>query len=1036
VQQLFVACLSFGLCFGLHEDQAGVNDWFRQHIGSPALVEYSNDGNIAYSLSHETNSLSAVSADTGEFRWRRFIGISDSTRSNDLQFESLQVLDKAFRHVSKAVASVITVHTLKIDLGTKVQTVSAWDGADGALVWDAEVDPDAGTFSKSIFFAVGKAAPNKIKANRVVAVLTSKQLILFSGSSGKRLWRWQADESKTGSEVVWTDMWVEYTNEETIIRVIGKGENNLFVAALSVSDMKPISILLVENAGKPKGSPIHLRSGKRELAGFVNVNNSLTLYDVEKSAVYNHPLPKTLSDLMTANEDFNLKNVAFNSGASSYFTITSENDNTGECSQSTNAYFEVANNGKTVNSLSENFAAAAVTSFRLSPKKEQNGRSGTQYLVGVIQDCTKLEVKQLSVLGHMKSTLEVPDKENRGMIAAVFTVETQEAIRVLVKFDDGSIICVKVEPNEEALVEWEREEALAAVVGIPVSVEMPILSANDTSTNELLDLFNEGNSAALVAARLYSQALGALDTLKGLGENVWNLAKLVVETKGQWLVKAYRGELGASGYTDFEKSNFGFMHVIIMLTSHGKIFALESETGDILWTHYDPSLSNAKAKLFVTRPRVSGTLQPEVLVLSNTGESASYNGLTGALVSKESVPANGRIIEMMPVSFLQKEDEHMERAVVLVLVDDLSVHIVPKNLQSAFATAEVTTGKLTDQLRVFTVDPEQERIVGYGIISMGADLKATELWSMTVPNTYTIVAVGTHPNDPVNSPARHVGGGSVMIKHINPHLAAVAAVSEESATLLVSLIDTVTGKVVERFVHKNCVGPVNIVHFENNVIYTASHVTYQRTEVFAVSIYEGTVLEKYEMNLWTGVPETVGADDSASSFEVKTEKLIVSQRGFFMPHRVRTLAVSKTRQGITERAVLAGLETGGVVSIDRRFLDPRRPIGTPTKQEAEEGLIAYFGEIPVIPQKIITYLNEVQNIDTILTIPTNLESTCLVLIVGIDMFYARLQPSLGFDLLAEEFNYALLIMLTLGLCIGVWFMSRALRQKRLAKKWK
>lgn len=44
-----------------------------------------------------------------------------------------------------------------------------------------------------------------------------------------------------------------------------------------------------------------------------------------------------------------------------------------------------------------------------------------------------------------------------------------------------------------------------------------------------------------------------------------------------------------------------------------------------------------------------------------------------------------------------------------------------------------------------------------------------------------------------------------------------------------------------------------------------------------------------------------------------------------------------------------------VVSLDRRFLDPRRPQEEPTKTEKEEKLMQYQPYLPVVPTQIISY---------------------------------------------------------------------------------
>ena len=44
-----------------------------------------------------------------------------------------------------------------------------------------------------------------------------------------------------------------------------------------------------------------------------------------------------------------------------------------------------------------------------------------------------------------------------------------------------------------------------------------------------------------------------------------------------------------------------------------------------------------------------------------------------------------------------------------------------------------------------------------------------------------------------------------------------------------------------------------------------------------------------------------------------------------------------------------------VVSLDRRFLDPRRPQEEPSKTDKEEKLIQYQAYLPVVPTQVISY---------------------------------------------------------------------------------
>ncbi len=51
-----------------------------------------------------------------------------------------------------------------------------------------------------------------------------------------------------------------------------------------------------------------------------------------------------------------------------------------------------------------------------------------------------------------------------------------------------------------------------------------------------------------------------------------------------------------------------------------------------------------------------------------------------------------------------------------------------------------------------------------------------------------------------------------------------------------------------------------------------------------------------------------------------------------------------------------------VYMMDKRFLDPRRPLGTPTKEDQAEMLVPYDVELPLNPQFFATNQHQVANL--------------------------------------------------------------------------
>jgi hypothetical protein len=188
--------------------------------------------------------------------------------------------------------------------------------------------------------------------------------------------------------------------------------------------------------------------------------------------------------------------------------------------------------------------------------------------------------------------------------------------------------------------------------------------------------------------------------------------------------------------------------------------------------------------------------------------------------------------------------------------------------------------------------------------------------------------------------------------------------------------------------------------------------------------YEVSVLELYEDR----EGDTSGVFDEATFSSLTAPPPQVLQQTYTFRTGVRTLAVSTTRRGLTSKDFLCmspiiilllyivvatiinmdeyaclfivGLNSGQVLAVAKHFLDPRRPVLEPDTPRAE-GVIPYMKELPSEPLAIISYNQSIANIKGIATASTLLESTSMVFVYGIDLFFTRVTPSQPFDLLNE-----------------------------------
>ncbi|KAB7503949.1 ER membrane protein complex subunit 1 [Armadillidium nasatum] len=120
--------------------------------------------------------------------------------------------------------------------------------------------------------------------------------------------------------------------------------------------------------------------------------------------------------------------------------------------------------------------------------------------------------------------------------------------------------------------------------------------------------------------------------------------------------------------------------------------------------------------------------------------------------------------------------------------------------------------------------------------------------------------------------------------------------------------------------------------------------------------------------------------------------------------------------------------------MSKLFLDPRRPMTHGGFRD--EHLPGYLPELPFSPQEMINHNHSLPRVSAIYTSFTGLESTCLVLVYGLDVFYTRLFPSKMFDVLKDDFDHYLIIGVLLTLILSALITKKLSQRKALKQAWK
>uniref|UniRef100_A0A6Q2YAN5 ER membrane protein complex subunit 1 n=1 Tax=Esox lucius TaxID=8010 RepID=A0A6Q2YAN5_ESOLU len=572
--------------------------------------------------------------------------------------------------------------------------------------------------------------------------------------------------------------------------------------------------------------------------------------------------------------------------------------------------------------------------------------------------------------------------------------------RVLVQTEDHALTFIQ----QPGRVVWTREEALADVV----TMEMVDLPLTGTQA-ELEGEFGKKADGLLpmVMKRLSSQVI----LLQAWMAHLWKLFYEARKPRSQ-----IKNEVTIE---TLSRDEFNLQKMMVMVTASGKLFGIDSKSGTILWKHYLENVQpNAAFKLIVQRTTAHFPHPPQCTLLikdKDTGLATLhvFNPIFGRK-SQISLPALPRpILQSLLLPVIDQD-----YAKCLLLVDDqYKVTAFPstKNVMQQLQ-------EMASSIFFYLVDSEQGTLSGF---RLRKDLSSELIWEVVLPTeVQKIVAVkGKRPSEHVHSQGRVMGDRSVLYKYLNPNLLAVVTESTdthpERAFVGMFLVDGVTGRIIHEAVQRKARGPIHFVHSENWVVYEYWNTKSRRNEFSVLELFEGT--ELYNSTVFSSLD--------------RPHLPQVLQQSYIFPSPITTMEATLTEKGITSRHLLVGLPSGAILSLPKMFLDPRRP-EVVNEHSREENLIPYAPEMPIRTEWFINYNQTISRLKGIYTAPSGLESTCLVVAYGLDIYQTRVYPSKQFDVLKDDYDYVLISSVLFALFFATMISKRLAEVKLLNRAWR
>ncbi|XP_075047264.1 ER membrane protein complex subunit 1 [Mixophyes fleayi] len=572
--------------------------------------------------------------------------------------------------------------------------------------------------------------------------------------------------------------------------------------------------------------------------------------------------------------------------------------------------------------------------------------------------------------------------------------------RALVQTEDNQLLFL----HQPGKVSWLREESLADVVMMEM-VDLPLTGAQAELEGEF------GKKAdgllGMVLKRLSSQLI----LLQSWSAHLWKMFCDARKPRSQ-----IRSEINID---TLARDDFNLQKMMVVVTSSGKLFGIESSSGSILWKFYLPGVQpGASFKLLVQRTTAHFPHPPQCTLLVKDKETAMsslyvFNPIFGKLSQITPPPLQRPILQ----SLLLPVMDH-DYAKILLLLDDQ--HKVIPFPATKYVLQQLQ--ELSPTIFFHLVDAEKGKLSG---LHLHKDLSTEEIWEILLPPEIQRITVmkGKRSNEHVHSQGRVMGDRSVLYKYLNPNLLVVVTESTdthpERCFIGIYLIDGVTGRIIHSSMQRKAKGPVHVVHSENWVVYQYWNSKARRNELTVLELYEGT--EQYNSTTFSSLD--------------RPHLPHVLQQSYIFPSAIRAMQATITERGITSRHILIGLPSGAILSLPKALMDPRRP-EIPTEYTREENLIPYTPDIQIHAERFINYNQTVSRMRGIYTAPSGLESTCLVVAYGLDIYQTRVYPSKQFDVLKDDYDYILISSVLIGLVFATMITKRLAQVKLLNRAWR
>jgi hypothetical protein len=471
------------------------------------------------------------------------------------------------------------------------------------------------------------------------------------------------------------------------------------------------------------------------------------------------------------------------------------------------------------------------------------------------------------------------------------------------------------------------------------------------------------------------------------------------------------------------RDTFGFTQMIVAVTSVGRLLGLSSVDGSIVWAR----TLNGRELLQVVQLRHEHSGHPWVALVSlERGRGVhieTFDALTGAAVPGVEplvIPGADRLEHLTSLPADRAAGESVSPLVYVVSPGKGGVYPA-----DALARAANTAAAIAPAAAIgWAYDEAAHSLYGFTLLSNG---ELHTVWSRPVGGSGQSVSFFA-----LNAPSYHIRApvsvedatDGLATKYVNPNLVAVMVERPESetapATLSMALVDGANGREVYSAAHDHAAGPLHVVLCDNWVVYHYVDLRLRRYVLTTVELYLPGASAS------SAVVHGLAALNASQPLNVRYQTQLLN-------YGVDAIGVTRTRHGVTRKQLVFALSSGVLATLDKTLLDTRR---------AEAGdafaaqLVPFQSELRFDAPQMLTRGAYLPSARCLVSAPTLLESTSLVLAVGDDLHLSRLAPSKSFDRMPNSDNFSVQLAISLAaLAVGVYLLRMLVRRDAVQRQW-